>query len=40
VAENKVHFVRLEYDFETTIKKIEAIEQLDKFHGERLRDGR
>ena len=39
-AENKVHFVRLEYDFETTIKKIEAIEQLDKFHGERLRDGR
>ncbi len=40
VAENKVHFVRVEYDFESTIKKIAAIERLDNFHGERLRDGR
>jgi len=40
VDENKVHFVRVEYDFETTMKKIYAIEQLDKFHAERLRDGR
>ena len=40
VNENKVHFVRLEYDFETTMKKITAIEQLDNFHAERLRDGR
>jgi len=40
VDENKVHFVRLEYDFETTAKKILAIEQLDNFHAERLRDGR
>jgi predicted phosphodiesterase len=40
VDENEVHFVRLEYDFETTAKKIKAIEQLDDFHAERLRDGR
>ena len=37
---SEVHFVRLEYDFETTTKKILEIEQLDNFHGERLRDGR
>jgi len=35
-----VHFVRIAYDFETTMKKIFAIEQLDNFHAERLRDGR
>lgn len=40
IEDNKVHFVRLEYDFETTIKKIMAIEALDPFHGERLREGR
>ncbi len=40
VNENQVHFVRLQYDFETTAKKIIAIEQLDNFHAERLRDGR
>ncbi len=40
VKENKVHFVRLQYDFETTMKKIIAIEQLDNFHAERLQDGR
>jgi predicted phosphodiesterase len=40
VAENKVNFVRLEYDFETTMKKILAIDRLDNFHAERLRDGR
>jgi diadenosine tetraphosphatase ApaH/serine/threonine PP2A family protein phosphatase len=40
VEENKVHFVRLEYDFETTMKKIHAIDRLDNFHAERLRDGR
>jgi predicted phosphodiesterase len=40
VEENNVHFVRLEYDFETTMKKIKAIEQLDNFHAERLQDGR
>jgi len=37
---NEVYFVRLEYDFETTVKKIMSIEQLDNFHAERLRDGR
>jgi len=40
VNENHVHFVRLEYDFETTARKIMAIEQLDSFHADRLRDGR
>jgi predicted phosphodiesterase len=40
VNENKVHFVRVAYDFETTMNKIFAIEQLDNFHAERLRDGR
>lgn len=37
---NEVYFVRLEYDFETTMKKIRAIEQLDEFHAERLQEGR
>jgi diadenosine tetraphosphatase ApaH/serine/threonine PP2A family protein phosphatase len=37
---NEVHFVRVEYDFETTMNKIAAIDELDNFHGERLRDGR
>ena len=37
---NNVNFVRLEYDIDTTVKKIEAIEELDSFHGERLREGR
>ena len=30
----------LEYDYETTMKKILAIDQLDKFHAERLQNGR
>jgi diadenosine tetraphosphatase ApaH/serine/threonine PP2A family protein phosphatase len=37
---NEVNFVRLAYDFETTTKKIKAINRLDNFHAERLRDGR
>jgi len=40
VEGNELHFVRLEYDFETTIEKIKAIDRLDNFHGERLREGR
>ena len=40
VDENEVNFVRLAYDFETTVKKIKAIEQLDDFQAERLREGR
>ena len=37
---NEVNFVRLAYDFEATVEKIKAIERLDNFHAERLRDGR
>ncbi|GAI27428.1 unnamed protein product, partial [marine sediment metagenome] len=37
---NEVSFVRLQYDFETTAKKIEAVEQLDNFQAERLKEGR
>ena len=40
IDNNKVHFVRLEYDFETTIKKILSTQELDTFHAERLREGR
>ena len=40
VEQNRVNFVRLEYDFETTMKKIKAIDRLDNSHAERLRDGR
>lgn len=35
-----IEFVRVEYDVETTIKKVEAIDALDNFLGTRLRDGR
>ena len=38
--ENLIEFVRLAYDIETTVKKVEAIEELDNFLGTRLRDGR
>ncbi len=37
---NEVNFVRLQYDFETTAKKIIATEQLDNFQAERLKEGR
>ncbi|MFC1676829.1 metallophosphoesterase family protein [Planctomycetota bacterium] len=40
VKENMVHFVRMEYDIEKTVAKIKAIDQLDDFHAERLREGR
>lgn len=40
IDENRVHFVRLEYDYEKTMEKIMAITELDNFHAERLRDGR
>jgi hypothetical protein len=40
VTENSVEFVRLMYDVETTVKKVEAIEELDNFLGTRLLDGR
>ena len=35
-----VEFVRVPYDVETTVKKVEAIDDLDDFLGTRLRDGR
>jgi len=37
---NQVHFVRLEYDFETAAKKIRAVESLDNFNADRLMEGR
>jgi len=40
IEDNKVHFVRLEYDFETTAKKIYAISELDNFEADRLSEGR
>jgi len=40
VENNEVNFVRVEYDFETTMKKIKAIDELDNFNAERLRNGR
>ncbi len=40
VEDNEINFVRLPYDFETTMEKIRAIDQLDNFHAERLKDGR
>ena len=38
--ETNVEFVRVPYDVETTIKKVEDIDDLDDFLGTRLRDGR
>jgi hypothetical protein len=35
-----IEFVRLPYDVETTVKKVEAIPELDDFLGTRLLDGR
>ncbi len=35
-----VRFRRVEYDSETTIRKIRDLPDLDDFHGDRLRDGR
>ena len=41
VEENKVHFVRLEYDFESDDEEDPTRSTgLDNFHAERLRDGR
>ena len=40
VTDNAVEFVRLMYDVDTTVKKVEAIDELDNFLGTRLLDGR
>jgi predicted phosphodiesterase len=37
VRHNNISFRRVEYDFEKTIKKINAIDEIDNFFGERLR---
>jgi diadenosine tetraphosphatase ApaH/serine/threonine PP2A family protein phosphatase len=36
----ELQFRRVEYDIETTIRKIHDIPELDNFLGDRLRDGR
>ncbi len=36
----RFHIRRVEYDVETTVRKIQAIPELDDFLGERLREGR
>jgi diadenosine tetraphosphatase ApaH/serine/threonine PP2A family protein phosphatase len=40
LSETAVEFVRLPYDVETTVHKVEAIDDLDNFLGTRLLDGR
>jgi predicted phosphodiesterase len=40
ILDSEVHFVRLEYDYETAAKKIYETQQLDNFEGDRLFDGR
>jgi diadenosine tetraphosphatase ApaH/serine/threonine PP2A family protein phosphatase len=39
-AAGYVEFVRLPYDVDTTVKKVEAVPELDNFLGTRLLDGR
>jgi diadenosine tetraphosphatase ApaH/serine/threonine PP2A family protein phosphatase len=36
----RIWFRRVAYDFETTIRKIYAVAELENFFGDRLRDGR
>jgi diadenosine tetraphosphatase ApaH/serine/threonine PP2A family protein phosphatase len=38
--DNTIRYRRVEYDIETTIKKIYAVPDLENFLGDRLRDGR
>ena len=38
--ENRITYRRIPYDYETTIKKIEKIEEVDNRLGERLREGK
>lgn len=40
VEDNRVHFVRLAYDYKTTMAKIKAISKLDSYHAERLEEGK
>ena len=38
--EDRIEFVRLEYDIAATIRKVEAVSELNDFFGQRLREGR
>ncbi|MEA2736471.1 MAG: hypothetical protein QOE14_2922, partial [Humisphaera sp.] len=40
VSDHTVEFVRLMYDVDATVKKVEQIDELDNFLGTRLLDGR
>jgi len=40
VDDNELHFVRVEYDYKLTQKKIKEIAELDAFHADRLGEGR
>jgi diadenosine tetraphosphatase ApaH/serine/threonine PP2A family protein phosphatase len=40
VEDNEVHFVRVEYDIDSAAEKIRAVEQLDNFNADRLKEGR
>jgi len=40
VNDKTLNFIRLEYDVETTVRKVHAIDALDNFLGDRLLDGR
>jgi diadenosine tetraphosphatase ApaH/serine/threonine PP2A family protein phosphatase len=40
VTDTRIEFIRLEYDIDKTVKKIEAIPELDNYSGTRLLDGR
>jgi predicted phosphodiesterase len=40
IEDNNVHFVRLDYDYKTTQKKIYDIPELDNFEADRLGEGR
>ena len=40
VQDNEVHFVRLQYDYETTARKIYEVDELDNFEGDRLAEGK
>ena len=40
VDDHEVNFRRVEYDVDSTVKKIHAIPELDRFLGDRLREGR
>ncbi len=40
LEDNRIQFRRVEYPFEVTIAKVHAIQELDNFLGDRLREGR